>query len=40
MESKLTDHKIDKPSLFISHATSDGEFANAVKAEIEKVFSS
>jgi len=34
----LTDHKIDKPSLFISHATSDGEFANAVKAEIEKVF--
>lgn len=34
----MTDHKIEKPSLFISHATSDGEFANAVKSEIEKVF--
>ncbi len=31
-------HKIDKPRIFISHATSDGEFANAVRAEIEKVF--
>jgi hypothetical protein len=31
-------HEIQKPRLFISHATSDGEFANAVKAEIEKVF--
>ena len=31
-------HEIQKPKLFISHATSDGEFANAVKAEIEKVF--
>lgn len=32
------DHHIEKPRLFISHATSDGEFANAVKQEIEKVF--
>jgi hypothetical protein len=31
-------HQIVKPRLFISHATSDGEFANAVKQEIEKVF--
>lgn len=31
-------HEITKPKLFISHATTDGEFANAVKAEIEKVF--
>lgn len=34
----MTDHEIIKPNLFISHATSDGEFANAVKQEIEKVF--
>lgn len=34
----MTDHEITKPNLFISHATSDGEFANAVKQEIEKVF--
>jgi len=34
----VTEHKITKPNLFISHATSDGEFANAVKQEIEKVF--
>jgi hypothetical protein len=32
------DHNIQKPTLFISHATSDAEFANALKAEIEKVF--
>jgi hypothetical protein len=31
-------HEIQKPKLFISHATSDGEFAHAVKADIEKVF--
>jgi len=31
-------HQIRKPVLFISHATSDGEFANAVKQEVEKVF--
>jgi len=34
----LTEHLIKKPTLFISHATSDGEFANAVKQEVEKVF--
>jgi hypothetical protein len=34
----MTDHQIEKPTIFISHATSDGEFANAVKQEIEKVF--
>ena len=32
------DHKITKPRLFISHASSDGDFANAVKQEIKKVF--
>ena len=37
MES-LTNHEIKKPTLFISHATSDAEFANAVQQEIEKVF--
>ncbi len=34
----MPEHEIEKPNLFISHATSDGEFANAVKQEIEKVF--
>jgi hypothetical protein len=34
----VTNHKIKKPVLFISHASSDAEFANAVKQEIEKVF--
>lgn len=34
----MTDHAITKSKLFISHASSDGEFANAVKQEIEKVF--
>lgn len=34
----MTDHAIKKPILFISHATSDADFANAVKQEIEKVF--
>lgn len=34
----MTDHEVKKPVLFISHASSDAEFANAVKAEIEKVF--
>lgn len=34
----MTDHEIRKPTLFISHAASDAEFANAVKQEIEKVF--
>jgi hypothetical protein len=34
----VEDHKIEKPRLFISHAISDGSFANAVKQETEKVF--
>lgn len=34
----MTEHQINKPTLFISHASSDGEFANAVKQEVEKVF--
>ena len=34
----MAEHAIDKPSVFISHASSDAEFSNAVKAEIEKVF--
>lgn len=34
----MTEHRIEKPNVFISHATSDGEFANAVKQEVEKVF--
>lgn len=34
----MEDHKIDKPTVFISHAASDGEFANAIKQEVEKVF--
>ena len=31
----MVNHQIQKPKLFISHATSDGEFANAVKQEID-----
>jgi hypothetical protein len=34
----MAEHEIKKPTLFISHAASDAEFANAVKQEIEKVF--
>src|SRR3989304_5542040 len=34
----MTNQEIKKPTLFISHATSDGEFAEAVKQEIDKVF--
>lgn len=34
----MVDHKINKPTIFISHASTDAEFANAVKQEIEKVF--
>lgn len=34
----MTNHEIKKPTLFISHATSDREFAEAVKQEIDKVF--
>lgn len=33
-----TEHQIDKPILFISHTKREGEFANVVKQEIEKVF--
>jgi TIR domain-containing protein len=34
----MTDHQIQKPTVFISHASTDGAFASAVKQEIEKVF--
>ncbi|MFG6098666.1 toll/interleukin-1 receptor domain-containing protein [Leptothoe sp. ISB3NOV94-8A] len=34
----MVDHKIRKPNLFISHTSSDGEFARVLQAEIEKVF--
>jgi len=34
----MPDHQIQKSNLFISHASSDGEFANVLKAEIDKVF--
>lgn len=34
----MTDHQIRKPTVFISHASTDAEFANAVKQEVEKVF--
>ena len=34
----MSDHRIEKPNLFISHASSDGQFANVLKSEIEKVF--
>lgn len=34
----MKNHKITKPNLFISHASSDGQFATVLKAEIEKVF--
>lgn len=33
----MKNHKITKPNLFISHASSDGQFATVLKAEIEKV---
>ena len=34
----MTDHRIDKPRLFISHAHSDGEFRGAIQREIDKIF--
>lgn len=34
----MKNHKITKPNLFISHASSDGQFATVLKTEIEKVF--
>ena len=35
----MADREEKQPTLFISHAASDGEFANTVKQEIDKVFS-
>jgi len=34
----MPEHQIQKPNLFISHASSDGEFAEVLQAEIQKVF--
>jgi hypothetical protein len=34
----MTNTPIIKPTIFISHATTDAEFANAVKQELAKVF--
>ena len=34
----MAGQEITKPTVFISHASTDGEFANAVTQEIEKVF--
>ncbi|MEK6967143.1 MAG: toll/interleukin-1 receptor domain-containing protein [Nanoarchaeota archaeon] len=34
----MGDYAIVKPTVFISHATSDAEFAHAMQQEIEKVF--
>lgn len=34
----MPDHAIQKPSLFISHAATDAEFAAALQSEIEKIF--
>ncbi len=34
----MTIHTIEKPTLFISHATSDAQFALAVQREVEKTF--
>jgi len=34
----MTDHSITRPQVFISHATSDADFANVVADEIKKVF--
>ena len=34
----MPDHQIEKPNLFISHASSDGEFAAVLQSEITKVF--
>lgn len=34
----MPDHQIEKPNLFISHASSDGEFAAILQSEIIKVF--
>jgi hypothetical protein len=34
----MSEHQIKKPKLFISHASSDGEFAQVLQNEIGKVF--
>lgn len=34
----MSEHQIVKPTVFISHAATDAEFAAALQAEIEKVF--
>ncbi len=34
----MTNHQIEKPKIFISHAHSDGVFVRAIQQEIEKVF--
>lgn len=34
----MPNHQIEKPNLFISHASSDGEFASVLRSEITKVF--
>src|SRR5438552_5074671 len=34
----MPDHQIQKPNLFISHASSDGQFARILHAEVTKVF--
>lgn len=34
----MDDHQIRKPTVFISHASTDADFANAVKQELDKVF--
>lgn len=34
----MSDHKIEKPVVFISHASSDAVFADAVVSELNKVF--
>jgi hypothetical protein len=38
LDFDMTTHEIQKPKLFISHSTTDSEFANAVKQEIDKAF--
>jgi hypothetical protein len=38
IEEQMADHQITKPNLFISHASSDGEFATVLQSEIQKVF--
>ena len=35
---RMSEHQITKPTIFISHASTDAEFANALKQEVEKVF--